>query len=131
MECVAVVVASQIELNPNGSLKNIIEVFNTITAQRFPIDVKGLMVWVRLVADPAEYGSKYALRVELVNEDGTVISQWAKDKVVPAGKDRKRILVDQVFGLPNSLIPKAGVYQLSVLVNDEMRSTYPIDVLRG
>jgi len=88
-------------------------------------------MWVRLVADPAEYGTKYSLRVELVNENGKLISQWTKDKVDPDGSDRKRILLEQIFGFPNSLVPGAGDYQISVLVNDELKATYTIDVLQG
>jgi len=123
--------ADYANVTADGKL-NILGVFNTIYADRFPAVHPQIHLILRLEMHPAEIGPPKNVEIRLMTEDGrTVFSISAevgfqlKDPTKPVGEMIKR---DQIIGLQNTRFEKPGTYQFAILVNGETKETVSLKV---
>ncbi len=131
MEVSLALLADYANVTAEGKL-NILGVFDTIFADRFPAVHPQMQVILRLEANPAEAGSRKKLELKLMTADGhTLFAIGAelgfevKDPSKPVGEMMK---TDQIIGLQNVRFEDRGDYQIAILVNEETKKTIPLKV---
>jgi hypothetical protein len=131
MEISVALLADYANVTADGKL-NILGVFDTIFADRFPVTHGQMQLVLRFEAHPAEAGAQKKLDIRLMSDDGrNVLSLSAemafqvKDASKPIGEMLKS---DQIIGLQNVVFEKPGDYQFAILVNGETKKTVPLKV---
>ncbi|MFQ5408776.1 MAG: hypothetical protein ACE5FI_10215 [Anaerolineales bacterium] len=85
----------------------------------------------KLLASPAEYGSKRMVTIKLIDEDATnEIVNMSTEIEVPRGSGGRDVEIAQVLRWRNLLLPEPGLYQVSVLVDDDEKASLPLDVVQ-
>jgi hypothetical protein len=65
----------------------------------------------------------------LIDEDATTeVLHLTLDAEVPSREDGQRVQLNFIVQLPNLLFQKPGIYQFSVLVDNDEKAVLPIDV---
>lgn len=131
MEVSLALLADYANVTAEGKL-NILGVFDTIFADRFPAVHPQMQLILRLEANPAEASSRKKLELKLMTADGHTrfaigaeLGFEAKDPSKPVGEMMK---VDQIIGLQNVRFEVPGDYQIAILVNEETKKTIPLKV---
>jgi len=131
MEVTLALLADYANVTSEGKL-NIMGVFDTIWAEKFPTVHPQMQLILRLEANPAEAGSRKKLEIKLMTEDGrnmfsigAEMGLEVKDPSKPVGELMK---IDQIIGLGNLRFDRSGSYQFAILVNEETRKIVPLKV---
>jgi hypothetical protein len=127
MDCPILLVAEKGEISAKTGKLNLEGIFNDFNARKFPINIKGTPVIVRLVADPIEYNRTFTLKIELIDEDGHSLCTWSKKRTVPFLPNNRLVSIDQILGLPDCKISRPGSYQIVALVDGQIMASYPIE----
>jgi len=131
MEVSLALLADYANVTADGKL-NILGIFDTIFADRFPAVHPQMQLILRLEANPAEAGSRKKLELKLMTADGHTrfaigaeLGLEVKDPSKPVGEMMK---TDQIIGLQNVRFEVPGDYQIAILVNEETKKTIPLKV---
>lgn len=131
MEVSLALLADYANVTAEGKL-NILGVFDTIFADRFPAVHPQMQLILRLEANPAEAGARKKLELKLMTADGHTrfaigaeLGFEVKDPSKPVGEMMK---TDQIIGLQNVRFEVPGDYQIAILVNEETKKTIPLKV---
>jgi hypothetical protein len=127
MHTTFVILANKLTQHNTGGL-DASDILNVITAKAFPLNLKGLLLMIRTAIFPDEFGREWKLSVHIANEDGRLISQMDYSKKAPVPADKLPILFDQITALPDTIVDKAGAYQITVFLNGEIATVYPLIV---
>lgn len=114
------VVADAANVAEGGKL-NVLGVFQEIYANIFPARHPELTLAVQFSISPAEYGQTRKFTVKLLDEDATSeLVNWSQDMQLPSGAALLGARHNLLLKLRDILFEKPGVFQFSVLVdNDE------------
>lgn len=131
MEVTLALLADSANVSADAKL-NILGVFDTIFAERFPAVHGQMQLILRLEANPAEAGSRKQLEIQLMTEDGRKVFSIATEmefQVKEPSKPRGEMMKsDQIIGLQNIRFEKPGDYQFTILVNGETKKAVPLKV---
>jgi hypothetical protein len=121
------VIADGANVSREGKL-NILGIFDTLFARKFPVTHPEMKLVIRLEASAAETGSRHAVEIKLMDgEGGTVLG--VKGEVVPRGAAEGRPLrMDQVVSLHNVTFKAPGKYRFAVLVDNDEKTSLPLTV---
>ena len=130
MEVGLALLADYANVTADGKL-NILGVFDTIFADRFPAIHPQIHLILELEAHPAEAGTPKQVEIRLMTEDGRTALSISADMAFqrkdssPLGEMMK---TQQIIGFQNIRFEKPGTYQFAILVNWETRETVSLKV---
>src|SRR3972149_12333483 len=110
---------------------DILGVFDTIFADRFPAIHPQIHLILQLEAHPAEAGAQKQVEIRLMTEDGRTAFSISADIAFqrkdssPLGEMMK---TQQIIGFQNIRFEKPGTYQFAILVNAETKKTVGLKV---
>ncbi len=121
------VLADGANVSREGKL-NILGIFDTLHARKFPVTHPEMKLVLRIEASPAESASKHAIEIKLLDEAGGAVLGM-KAEVVPRGvPEGKPFRMDQVVSLHNVVFKAPGRYEFAVLIDNDQKATVPIRV---
>lgn len=113
-----------------GQKLNVMGIFGNIRARKFPARHSDMYLIVKLSAGPAEYNLTRKLTIKLLDEDAKEeLVNWSRDILVPQGTGRRRVEINQIVRLRDITFPRSGVYEFSVLVDQDTKGTLPLHVI--
>ena len=108
---------------------NVMGIFNQIYAAKFPTIRPEMYLVMKFSISPMEFGETRRLTVKLMDEDGGQILEWANNIKLPDKSPAPwKNDINYILRLANTVFPKPGVYQFSVLVDRDEKDTYSIIV---
>ncbi len=114
--------------NTTGDEKlNVMGVFTNIFATNFPAVHPQMYLVAQLKAGRAEYGRKFDLGIKLINEDGKEILSLSPKVEVPTPQGVRRVTLNFVLSMVNIPFEKPGIYEFSLLVDNDVKQTLPIE----
>ena len=128
MELLLLLSADYANIAQGGKL-NVMGIFRNIYGSGFPLRQPEMHLIARLRPSPAEYGQTRKLTIKLMDEDAqTEIVNFSRDVVVPSPTGRQRPEINQILRLRDLIFPKPGIYQFSILIDNDEKGTLPIEV---
>jgi hypothetical protein len=104
-------------------------IFGKISSNTFPARHAEMYLVVKISARPSEYGTKRQVTVKLMDEDGKIeIVNFSRDIVVPTNDKGETVQIHQILRLVDIIFPAAGTYQFSILIDNDEKASYPIEL---
>ena len=129
MEVPILLTADYANVTDNGKL-NVMGIFTNVNAPMFPTLHPQMYLIAQLSGGRAEYDRKFKLEIKLLNEDATVeIITRTADAQLPHGENGQRVNLNIILGLANIVFPAPGTYEFSILVDNDVKATLPLDVI--
>ena len=130
MELHTLLVADYANVAEGGKL-NVMGIFRQIFASTFPARHSQMYLVTGLSASAAEYDSERKLSIKLINEDATEeLVHINRDIKVPKNPSGYRSEMRFIFQLRDIIFPKDGTYEFSVLVDQDVKGHYSIEVIK-
>ena len=129
MDSLFFLIAEYANVSTGGKL-NVMGIFNTLFAARFPARHPSLHIVAKLSSGAAEANVSKRLKIKLLNDDGTEI--WATPELplkVPASVNGRRVENNVIVALTDLVFPTDGDYQFSLLVDDDEKDVAPLYVV--
>ncbi|MDY6918054.1 MAG: hypothetical protein SVP26_08955 [Chloroflexota bacterium] len=122
--------ADYANVTADGKL-NVMGIFNRIYSSAFPASHAEMYLVANLSADPSEYGMRRKLVAKLMDEDGGLVAQLLEREIeVPQAKEGRPAEIRQILRLVGLLFPRPGTYQFSMLVDNDLKGSRAIRVIR-
>ena len=126
---VDILVAADYANVADGGKLNIMGIFGKISSNTFPARHAEMYLVVKISARPSEYGTKRQVTVKLMDEDGKIeIVNFSRDIVVPTNDKGETVQIHQILRLVDIIFPAAGTYQFSILIDNDEKASYPIEL---
>jgi hypothetical protein len=109
---------------------NVLGIFSRLYMRQFPGKHAQMFLVMQLRALPAEYGRQFKLGVRLIDQDA--IRHLVKIDAnlrIPKLKGISRAEINHVMRLNNVEFPEAGPYDFSILIDNDIKASLPIEVL--
>ena len=107
---------------------NILGIFDTIYAPRFPTTHAHLQLVVRFEAEAREAGSNRQIEVQFRTQDGTVLFRLPGAMTIQPGELGESIRTDHILNVTNLNFERPGRYAFDVLVDGQVAATVPLRV---
>jgi hypothetical protein len=108
---------------------NIMGIFNSIYSSGFPARHRQLFLVSRLVAELGEYHSEHEMKLLFVDEDGNeLINQGGKISIERPQRG-KQAIAEFIVDVGDLLLPKAGIYEFRLEINDELKGIILIEAI--
>ena len=128
MEVDILLLADYASVSENKKL-NVMGVFNRIFAKGFPVRHREMFVVSKCSASIAEANSTKKFVVKLLDEDaGVELLNFARNIVVGEPQAGKRYELNGILKVADVIFPKAGTYQVSVLIDGDEKASMPLYV---
>jgi hypothetical protein len=109
---------------------NVMGIFSRLYMRQFPGKHPQMFLVIQLRALPAEYGRKFKLGIRLIDQDATRhLVKLDANLLIPNLKGVSRAEINHVMRLNNVEFPEAGPYDFSVLIDNDVKASLPIEVL--
>jgi hypothetical protein len=126
---VDILVAADYANVADGGKINIMGIFGKIYSSTFPARHAEMYLVAKISARPSEYGTKRQLTVKLMDEDGKIeILNFSNEIVVPTNDKGETVQIHQILRLVDIVFPSAGTYQFSILIDNDEKASYPIEL---
>lgn len=109
---------------------NLMGVFNRIGAARYPAVHSSMALVIKFAVDPAEFGRKQSIIVQLADADGKRLFE-AETEIVIERQSGGPQEFDNILTLNNVVFPHAGAYAFDVLVNNSAQYSVPLTMVEG
>lgn len=116
----------------NGKVHVVGGGFDTIWAQQVPVIYPRLSFVLRIMFDAAEIGRKHKLEIQIMDEDGGVITTVGGDLEIPSKSPnlpkgwRQGLLT--VLNFAHLTLPKFGDYSFNLVANNTSLKSIPLRV---
>jgi hypothetical protein len=127
MKAPVAVIADYANIEKSGKL-NIMGIFGVINAPQVPCVHQQMSLIVRLVAEPSETNIPLPVQVQMIDEDGKIVSELKGQVLFPSAPTGEPSSADYILGLNNFVFEKFGDYDFKILVQDEPIATVPFRV---
>ena len=123
MELKLAVLADYANVSSDGKL-NSIGVFSEVNPKTLPAVLPHMYLVLVYAAAAVEGGLKRVVQVVLADEDGKELMKIQQEIAVPKPKSpARRIQINQILGMGGVTFAKAGDYQFSILIGDDLKET--------
>ena len=130
MQLLVLLAADYANVEQHGKL-NVMGIFGEIQSSNFPARHPEMYLIAKLTASPAEYGTKRKLTVRLLNEDATQeVVNFSNDIDIPQNPGQLRVEINQILRLRDLVFPQPGIYQFSLLIDNDEQGALPIVVAK-
>ncbi len=128
MEIKIALVADSANLSQEGKL-NILGAFTDIRTREVPARHPEMRLVLQMEASAAESGRTKKLEVRLIDEDGNEVGGMAGEFVVAGpAKPGQRIQMGSILRFTDVVFPKAGAYNLAIMVDGDTKAEVPLSV---
>ena len=111
---------------------NVMGVFNRIMAKQFPARHPEMFIVTKISASNAEANTVRKLTIKILDEDATgEFLNYSRDIKVEARPGGMRFEMNGILKVADVVFPKAGTYQISVLVDGDEKATLPLYLVEG
>ena len=124
------VLADQANVAPPGKL-NIMGIFDSIFAPRFPTVHPFMVLALRLRFDYDDGDSKHTLQLELQDEDGKSYLRAEATVVVPKIAPGQVNHANQILNFPGMQFTKPGKYHFRIMWDGEEKSRVDLALVKG
>ena len=107
---------------------NILGIFDTIYAPRFPTTHAHMQLVVRFEADAREAGTTPQVEVQFRTQDGSVLFRLPGAMTVQPGELGETIRTDHILNVTSLNLEHPGRYAFDVLVDGQVAATVPLRV---
>ena len=129
MEVPILLTADYANVSREGKL-NVMGIFTNVQSPSFPALHPQMYLVAQLSGGRAEYGRKFKLEIKLLNEDATLeVITRTTDAQLPQGENGQRVNLNIILGLANTVFPSPGTYEFSILVDQDVKATLPLEVI--
>lgn len=109
---------------------NIMGIFSRLYMSQFPGKHPQMFLVVQLRATPAEYGRKFKLGIRLIDMDAIRhLVNVNANLQIPSLKNVNRAEINHVVRLNNIEFPEPGLYDFSILIDNDVKASLPLEVL--
>jgi hypothetical protein len=128
MEVSVFIAADYANLTNDGKM-NVMGIFTSIRATKFPAAHNEMYLILQLVADPSEYDREFEVNVRLINEDAseTPVDINLSGKV-PHNEEGRRVDIVQLFRLQRIVFSRPGIYEFKVRIDRDHKVSLPLYV---
>lgn len=128
MDVAFAILADGANISREGKL-NVLGAFDRIYGSAFPLTWPRMVLVMRFIASPAEFGSEKSLEIVTLDADGKRLGQATGSMQVRAGQTGRSAKIDHVLAMAMTF-PAPGQYSIEVLVNGEPKATVPLEVVQ-
>jgi len=121
------VLADGANISREGKL-NILGIFDTIFARKFPVTHAEMKLVFRIEAAASEAGMNHRVEIKLIDEEGKALLAMKANVVPRPSPSGKTLKMDQVLSLRNVTFKKPGQYFFSVTIDDEQKAAVRLRV---
>lgn len=130
MKVTLAVLADYSNVTKEGKL-NILGIFDTIFAQKFPATHHNMQLVMRLEAPRSEIGTDKNVQVRLIDEDGKQIIEIGTQFTLPTTETVEPFIKrDHVLNLNNLVFQRPGDYSFHILINGEEKKSVPLKLIQ-
>ena len=128
MDVDMVLLADYASLSENKKL-NVMGVFNRIFAEEFPVRHPSMFIITKMSASSAEANTTKKVTIKILDEDaGSELLNFSRDVTVEARPGGHRYELNGILRVADVVYPKAGTYQVSVLIDGDEKRSLPLYV---
>jgi hypothetical protein len=127
MELTLALLADYANISREGKL-NIMGIFEQIFALNFPAVHAQMQLVMRLESTPFEAGT-HPLHVAFIDADARELFAIPGSVAIPDSRAGENITTNQIFVLNGVTLPKAGVYEFVISINDQELGRVPLRVM--
>jgi hypothetical protein len=127
MEIPFAVIADGANVSREGKL-NILGIFDTIHARKFPVTHAEMKLVLRVVAGPEEAGIEHVIEIKLLDDEGGSVLGMKANVVPRSVPEGMPLRLDQVVSMHNVVFKKPGKYHFSIVVDGAQKATLPLTV---
>ena len=126
MDLDTVMLADYASASAEGKL-NVIGVFNIIRSNNFPTRHPVMYVVTIVSASMAEVGTTSKIGIKLMDEDAKIqLLDFSRDVTVEQRPSGQRYRLQGILQVTDIVFPKAGTYQISVLIDGHEKGSVQI-----
>ncbi len=113
-----------------GDKLNVMGIFTNIYAPKFPAVHPEFYLIAQLKASPAEYGRDCTIGIKLIDQDATEeLVSLSIPRHVPHSERGIRVSLNQIARFPGLVFPKPGMYEFSILVDNDLKGSLAIELI--
>ena len=127
MQVKLALLADYANITAEGKL-NILGIFDRIQVGQLPAVHPFMQFIVRLEAHPAERDRARRLEIRLQDPDGQTVFDISGDVTPHGGRQGEPIAANQIIGINNLQLAKAGAYTFLVFLENDLRAEVPLVV---
>ena len=123
-------IADAANISREGKL-NITGIFNNIKTASFPATHPCMVLVYVIEGDSSDSQATHNLKVDLIDEDGNLLIPPLEGKInIRNVGSVDKVSASQIIQLANVQFKKPGRHEFKILLNGEVRSTVPLDIIR-
>jgi hypothetical protein len=112
-----------------GGKPNVMGIFRDIYSPTFPVRHPEMFLVVILQASVAEKGQKRNIIIKLMNPDASqILVNYSQVFDVPDAPPGRKPEINIILRMRDLIFEKPGPYSFSVLVDNDEKATYPIEL---
>lgn len=128
MEAKTVLVADYANVAEGGK-PNVMGIFRDIYSPTFPTRQPEMFLIVVLQASAAEKGQKRNVIIKLMNADASqILVNYSQSFDIPDAPPGRKPEINIILRMRDIVFEKPGPYSFSVLVDNDEKATYPIEL---
>jgi hypothetical protein len=113
-----------------GGKPNVMGIFRDIYSPAFPARQPEMFLVVVLQASAAEKGQKRNVTIKLMNADASqMLIDYSQIFEVPDAPPGRKPEINIILRMRDLVFEKPGPYSFSVLVDNDEKATYPIELV--
>lgn len=129
MEAKTILVADYANVAEGGKA-NVMGIFRDIYSSKFPARHSEMFLIVVLQASVSEKGQKRNVSIKLMNADaGQMLVDYSQAFDVPDAPPGRKPEINIILRMNDLVFEKPGPYSFSVLVDNDEKATYPIELV--
>lgn len=130
MEAKTILVADYANVAEGGKA-NVMGIFRDIYSSAFPARQPEMFLVVVLQASGAEKGQQRKITIKLMNADATqMLVDYSQSVDVPESPPGRKPEINIILRMRDLVFEKPGTYSFSVLVENDEKATYPIELTK-
>lgn len=130
MEAKTILVADYANIAEGGKV-NVMGIFRDIYSPAFPARQPEMFLVVILQASAAEKGQKRNVTIKLINSDASqMLMDYSQVFDVPDAPPGRKSEINIILRMRDLVFLKPGPYSFSVLVDNDEKATYPIELVK-
>ena len=107
---------------------NILGIFDTIYARKFPTTHPHMQLVIRFEADPEEAGATRQVEVQFLGPEGNGLFRLPAAMTVQRGEVGEAVRADHILSLTNVVLEHPGRYVFRIVVDGRVEATVPLRV---
>ena len=111
---------------------NILGVFDTVTADQFPVKHHSLYLAIKVATDQQAQDISHSVLIQFLDEDEKEISSGGGEFTIPKSEtgQSSRAVINFAVGVRDLVFEKPARYECRLLIDDQVKGSIPLDVVQ-